>query len=85
MLKQFFFRRKKKCAGLEDSSEACQGEDNCLNSEQTQDQVEDCEEDVHSPFLNMPSLLNSCLSAPEPFNTSTQSSNNASLEMNKIL
>ena len=74
--KLFIYRRKKKCAGLEDSSESCQGDDNCSNSEDTQEHVEDNEEDVHSPFLNMPPLRNPCLNSQELFlNASSQSSN----------
>ena len=45
------FRRKKKCAGLEDSSEVCQGENNFSNGEDTHEHNEDYEEDEQSPFL----------------------------------
>ena len=71
-----FCRRKKKCAGLEDGSEVCQGDDTCSNSEDAQEHVEDNEEDVHSPFLNVPPLRNPCLNSQELFhNVSSQSSN----------
>lgn len=68
----FHFRRKKKCAGLDDSSDICQGGDNFSISEGTQENIEDKEEDARSPFSNMPSLLNSCLDVQqEQLNTSS--------------
>ena len=68
------FRRKKKCAGLDDSSEVCQGEDNSSNGEDTQEHNEDYEEDTKSPFLQpYPPPSDPCLNSQEVFNNSASS------------
>ena len=68
------FRRKKKCAGLEDTSEVCQGENYCSNSEDIQENNEDFEDDKQIPFLQpSPTPNHPWLNSQEKFNNISSS------------
>ena len=79
IFRAFDLRRKKKCAGLDENSEYCQGEDNCANGNDTIEQIDEHEEDEQSPFFNMQSLPIANISSHEQLISSSLASNQRSL------